>query len=454
MFTRLTNTGTGKTSTARKMGKVFYDMGFLAKAEVVERSATELVGTYVGHTGPKVQKVLENALGRVLFIDEAYRLAGEGFAKEAMDEIVDCLTKPKYAQKLIVILAGYDDDINRLMAQNPGLTSRFPEAIIFRGLKPTDCLDLLIQLLRGRQRDMRKKKKDLDLSALESPAPHFKQETLDQFDTLGRIANWANARDVQTIAKSIFNLLLKVGAMKQPIAVVTEDHVRSVLDSMISERSRRQEAAKIRPSFLHSDMMARMHNIQAPPPPQIAATSSSAMSTSEAEPPQQLAKDVLPADTASEIKRDSGVSDAVWEKLQRDKQAAKEKEERCQKLLKASADAANNIKLLQQKEQASEQAFQATIKQNEDQVALQEAKRLHEEARLQHEMERRAQEDFLADLERQRKAGEEERRKEAKAQQKLRTLGICPMGFRWIKQNGGYRCSAGGHFVTDSELGL
>jgi hypothetical protein len=432
------------------MGKVFYDMGFLAKADVVECSATELVGSYVGHTGPKVQKVLENALGRVLFIDEAYRLAGEGFAKEAMDEIVDCLTKPKYAQKLIVILAGYDDDINRLMAQNPGLTSRFPEAIIFRGLEPTDCLDLLIQLLRGRQLDMRKKKKDLDLSILESPAPDFKQETLDQFETLGRIANWANARDVQTIAKSIFGLLLKDGAMKKTIAVVTQYHVRTVLDSMISERSQRQEAAEIRPRALHSDMMAQMQNIQTPPPPETAATSSSAMNTSEAETPQRSAKNVLPAAPASEIKRDSGVSDAVWEQLQRDKKATKEKEEQYQKLIKASADAANNIKILQQKEQASEQA----VKHNKDQAALQEAKRLREEARLQHEIERRAQEELLAELESQRKAREEDRRKEAKAQQQLRTLGICPAGFRWIKQNGGYRCSAGGHFVTDSELGL
>jgi hypothetical protein len=435
------------------MGKVFYDMGFLAKADVVECSATELVGSDVGQTGPKVQKVLENALGRVLFIDEAYRLAGEGFAKEAMDEIVDCLTKLKYAQKLIVILAGYDDDINRLMAQNPGLTSRFPEAIIFRGLEPTDCLDLLIQLLRGRQLDMRKKKKDLDLSTLEVPAPDFKKETLDQFDTLSRITNWANARDVQTIAKSIFGLLLKAGAMKNTIAVVTEDHVRTVLDSMISERSQRQEAANIRPSSLHSDMMAQMQNIQAPPPPQTAATSSSAMNTSEAETPQRLAKDVPPAAPANEIKRDSGVSDAVWEQLQRDKQAAK-KEEQNQKLVKAMADAANNTKILQQKEQASEQAFQQAIKHNKDQFVLQEAKRLREEARLRHEMERRAQEELLAELESQRKAWEEERRKEAKVQQKLRTLGICPAGFKWIKQNGGYRCSAGGHFVTDSELGL
>ncbi|OBT47666.1 hypothetical protein VE00_02260 [Pseudogymnoascus sp. WSF 3629] len=443
--------GTGKTSTARKMGKVFYDMGFLAKADVVECSATELVGSYVGHTGPKVQKVLDNALGRVLFIDEAYRLAGEGFAKEAMDEIVDCLTKLKYAQKLVVILAGYDDDINRLMAQNPGLTSRFPEAIIFRGLEPADCLDLLIQLLRGRQLDMRKKKKDLDLSILEVPAPDFKQETLDQFETLGRIANWANARDVQTIAKSIFGLLLKAGAMKEAVAVVTGYHVRTVLDSMISERNQRQDATKIQPNSLHSSMMA---HFQAPPPPQTSATSSSAMNTSEAETPQQLAKDVPPAAPANEIKRDSGVSDAVWEQLQRDKQAAEKKEEQYQKLIKASADAANATKILQQREQASEQAFQQAIKHNKDQSVLQEAKRLREEARLQDEMERRAQEKLLAELERQRKAVEEEQRKEAKVQEKLRTIGICPAGFRWIKQDGGYRCSAGGHFVWDSQLGL
>ena len=69
-------------------------MGFLATAEVVESSATELVGQYVGQTGPKTQKLLEKALGKILFIDEAYRLAEGHFAKEAMDEIVDSITKP------------------------------------------------------------------------------------------------------------------------------------------------------------------------------------------------------------------------------------------------------------------------------------------------------------------------------------------------------------------------
>lgn len=94
--------GTGKTTTARRMGKVYYDMGFLADATVVDCSATDLIGQYVGHTGPKVQKKFDEALGRILFIDEAYRLAEGHFAKEAMDEIVDCLTKERYHNKLVV----------------------------------------------------------------------------------------------------------------------------------------------------------------------------------------------------------------------------------------------------------------------------------------------------------------------------------------------------------------
>src|SRR3954465_15657636 len=160
------------------MGKIFYDMGFLSTAEVVECSATDLVGQYVGQTGPKTQKLLEKALGKVLFIDEAYRLTEGVFAKEAMDEIVDCITKPKFAQKLIIILAGYDADINRLMSINPGLTSRFPEALQFNGLNPDDCTRLLTKLLRGQKHKLLQKKRDLDITILESPRNEFLQELL------------------------------------------------------------------------------------------------------------------------------------------------------------------------------------------------------------------------------------------------------------------------------------
>lgn len=91
------------------MGQVFYDMGFLSTPEVHECSSTDLVAPFVGQTGPKTIKLLEKALGKVLFIDEAYRLAEGVYAAEAISELVDSLTKPRFAGKIIVILAGYEE---------------------------------------------------------------------------------------------------------------------------------------------------------------------------------------------------------------------------------------------------------------------------------------------------------------------------------------------------------
>ena len=110
--------------------------------------------------------MLDKALGKILFIDEAYRLAdgADGmtwsFSGEAMDELVDCLTKPKYHQKMIVILAGYDEDMKRLMMVNKGLMSRFTETISFNSLGPAPSVQLMILLLG--------KKKELDLIEIDS----------------------------------------------------------------------------------------------------------------------------------------------------------------------------------------------------------------------------------------------------------------------------------------------
>src|SRR5258706_5266268 len=140
--------GVGKTTVARKMGAVYYDMGILSSKEVVECSVSDLVRQYVGHTGPKTKKQCERALGRVLFIDEAYRLGEGQFAKEAMDELVGILTHEKFRGKLIVILAGYDQEMNDLLQVNTGLTSRFPEEIVFPNIAPAKCLEILDSRLR------------------------------------------------------------------------------------------------------------------------------------------------------------------------------------------------------------------------------------------------------------------------------------------------------------------
>ena len=88
--------GTGKTIIAKKIGQVFYNISFLSTIKVVEYSASEIISKYIGHTGPLVRIQLDKALSRVLFINEAYRLADGHFAKEAINELVDSVIKERY----------------------------------------------------------------------------------------------------------------------------------------------------------------------------------------------------------------------------------------------------------------------------------------------------------------------------------------------------------------------
>ncbi|CAG9984232.1 unnamed protein product [Clonostachys byssicola] len=187
--------GTGKTSTARKVGKLFYDMGLISSGEVITCSVTDIVGEYLGQTGPKVISHFEMGLGKVLFIDEAYRLTGDKFHKEAVNEIVDAMTKPRYVGNMVVILAGYGDEMEKLMQTNPGLRSRFPTHITFPNLTPAHCLQLLRQTLARLQIMI---PRDLD-----EPGSGTGKALDELFNQLARTKGWANGRDVETIAKSI-----------------------------------------------------------------------------------------------------------------------------------------------------------------------------------------------------------------------------------------------------------
>ena len=433
------------------MGKVYYDMGFLATAEVVECSATELVGQYVGQTGPKTQRLLEKGLGKVLFIDEAYRLAEGHFAKEAMDEIVDSITKPKFAQKLIIILAGYDADINRLMSINPGLTSRFPETLLFRGLYPDESVMLLTGLLQEQKGKLLQKKTDLDLAILECPRDTFFQYLLDRFKTLCKLPNWANARDVQTIAKSIFGKAMKSATTSSGRLTVDEKTIITIIDAMIVERIHRSQTTvsghNQLPSATATATQARLGNTTAASTKQSAHSASSQASRPSSPVPHHDTKSE-PDDTL----RDANVTDEVWERLQQDKAAAEAKEDEYKQLLEQETALQNSIAV------AVERKTEST-KDNIPQKATQpgaddEAKRRQEEARLRHELERRALEAELEILRRKRQEEEEKRRKEREAQKKLRDMGVCCAGYRWIKQTLGYRCEAGGHYVSNAQLGV
>ncbi|KAI1385856.1 ATPases of the AAA+ class [Hypoxylon trugodes] len=222
--------GTGKTTTARKMGGIFYDLGFLATMEIVECSASDLIGQYAGQTGPKTRKVFEKALGKVLFIDEAYRLASDSghnsFASEAVGEMVDILTQDRFRNKLVVILAGYEKDIDKLLATNPGLSSRFPETVDFQNLTPAECGRLLFQSV--------KKNNKLNITFPQQYVPHAR----NIFAELASLPYWGNARDVQTLAKRIINKVLLMGSR------TSRRHGKLILGELKALLDERQERAR------------------------------------------------------------------------------------------------------------------------------------------------------------------------------------------------------------------
>ncbi|WP_226641807.1 AAA family ATPase [Mesobacillus subterraneus] len=130
------NPGTGKTSLARLLAKIYHQLGVLPREEIIEADRSQLVGAYVGQTEENVRKVVEQALGGVLFIDEAYSLKREGqtgndYGQTAIDTLVSLMTGNEYGGKFAVILAGYPEEMRQFLDANPGLRSRFPQSNLF-----------------------------------------------------------------------------------------------------------------------------------------------------------------------------------------------------------------------------------------------------------------------------------------------------------------------------------
>ncbi|WP_245954458.1 AAA family ATPase [Paenibacillus flagellatus] len=137
------NPGTGKTTVARIVAKLFQSMGLLQKGHLIEVERADLVGEYIGHTALKTRELIKKAMGGILFIDEAYSLARGGekdFGKEAIDTLVKAMEDHK--NQFVLILAGYSDEMDYFLSTNPGLPSRFPIAIDF----PDYTVDQLVQI--------------------------------------------------------------------------------------------------------------------------------------------------------------------------------------------------------------------------------------------------------------------------------------------------------------------
>ncbi|KAL2823289.1 hypothetical protein BDW59DRAFT_163451 [Aspergillus cavernicola] len=168
--------GTGKTTTACIVGKLFYDMGFLSTTEVIECSATDLVAEYMGHSGPKLIALLDRALGKVLFIDEAYRLA----------------ERPKL----------WSGEMTRLLQMNPSLRSRFAKTIDFPAMLPKDCLSIW-------------------------------RKGSAMFTFLGFLRSWDNARGVEELSDNIPGRVFQKHVTAGELPRLSVNNLTSYLNEML-----------------------------------------------------------------------------------------------------------------------------------------------------------------------------------------------------------------------------
>src|SRR6266567_4793343 len=142
------NPGTGKTTVARLMGKIYRALGVLKKGHLVECDRAALVAEYVGQTAPKTNAVIDSALDGILYIDEAYSLAkgARDYGQEAIETLLKRMEDNR--ERLIVIVAGYTGEMSTFIGSNPGLQSRFTTFLEFPDYTPTQLSEIFASMAR------------------------------------------------------------------------------------------------------------------------------------------------------------------------------------------------------------------------------------------------------------------------------------------------------------------
>ena len=217
------NPGTGKTTVARIMARIYHALGILSKGQLVEVDRSGLVAGYVGQTALKTAKVIEQAMGGVLFIDEAYALNGgaeNDFGQEAIDTILKAMED--HRDDLVVIVAGYDNLMEDFIHSNPGLESRFNRFLHFDDYS----MEEMLAIFRMRC--------DKGCYTLEETAEALLRDYIQQENTDG--ISFGNARGVRNLFEKILvqqaNRLAQLeNVTKEALMLLTREDVQAAMDA-------------------------------------------------------------------------------------------------------------------------------------------------------------------------------------------------------------------------------
>lgn len=219
------NPGTGKTTVARIMGKIFKALGLLTSGHIIEVSRKDLVAGYVGQTAEKTAQAIRKALDGILFIDEAHDLVieNDAFGKEAVGTLVKNMED--YKDRLIVIVAGYPEEIDKFIRSNPGLSSRFTHYIEFKDYSESELWRIFELMLTQRG------------YSIEGGSSREKFINYITFLQKSRGKRFGNARDVRVIVDKVIDSLAKrvfelerqgKSLSKRDLTTVTPDDIPNV----------------------------------------------------------------------------------------------------------------------------------------------------------------------------------------------------------------------------------
>ncbi|MBR2672361.1 MAG: AAA family ATPase [Oscillospiraceae bacterium] len=228
------NPGTGKSTVARLIGRIYRSLGALSKGQLIEVDRSDLVGGYVGQTAIKTQEVIQKAMGGVLFIDEAYALSPNtenDFGQESINTILKAMED--HRDDLVVIVAGYDELMYRFINSNPGLKSRFNKYFHFDDYTPDELWKIFLRFAgKGSY----------------TVSPEAEELLKDHLSTIYMLRgiNFGNARDVRNLFEKIIaqqaNRIVSIeNPTNEQILEITAEDLKGLIEEKKPEKEKPEE---------------------------------------------------------------------------------------------------------------------------------------------------------------------------------------------------------------------